>query len=57
MHEYFHTKFGVCMWDLGALAVLVLIVVMLIVHIIRQKKRENDFEYELSVKMVEEIKK
>ena len=60
MHEYFHAKFGVCLWDLGALAVLavlVLIVVMLIVHVVRQKKRENNFEDELTAKMVEDIKK
>ena len=54
MHEYFHTRFGFCLWDIGALIALVLMVVVLIVHIVRQKKRESDFEDELSAKMAEQ---
>lgn len=54
MHEYFHTRFGFCLWDVGALVVLVLIVVMLAVHTVRQRKREQDFEDELSARMAEE---
>lgn len=53
MHEYFHTRFGYCLWDIGALAVLVLMVVVLIVHIAKQKKREREFEDELSEKMAD----
>ena len=53
MHEYFHTKFGFCLWDLGALVVLVAMVIVLVVHIVKQKKRERDFEDELSAKMAE----
>lgn len=53
MHEYFHTRFGFCMWDIGALIVLVLMVIVLIVHVVKQKKREKDFEDELSAKMAE----
>lgn len=54
MHEYFHTRFGFCLWDVGALAVLVLIVAILIVHTVRQRKRERDFEDELSAQMAEQ---
>ena len=54
MHEYFHTRFGFCLWDLGALVVLIVMVIVLIVHIIKQKKRESDFEDELSAKMAGE---
>lgn len=54
MHEYIHTKFGFCLWDVGALAVLALMVVILIVHVVRQKKRERDFEDELSAKMADQ---
>ena len=54
MHEYFHTKFGFCMWDVGALIVLVVMIIILIVHIAKQKKRESDFEDELSAKMAEQ---
>ena len=41
------------MWDIGALIVLIAMIVVLVVHIIRQKKREQDFEDELSEKMAE----
>ena len=54
MHEYFHTTFGFCLWDVAALIVLVAMVVVLVAHIIRQKKRERDFEDELSEKMAQE---
>ena len=48
MHQYFHTNFGFCLWDLAALLVLVVMVVALVVHASRQKKRLKDFEEELS---------
>ena len=51
MHEYFHTKFGFCMWDVGALAILAAMVIILAVHIVRHRKRERDFADELSEKM------
>ena len=54
MHEYFHTRFGFCLWDLAARIVLVVMVVVLVVHIIRQKKRESDFEDALSERMADE---
>lgn len=54
MHEYFHTKFGFCPWDLGALLALAAIVIVLVVHIIRQKKREHELEDELSEKMADD---
>lgn len=51
MHEYFHTAFGFCLWDVGALLLLVAMIVVLAVHIVRQKKREREFEEELSERM------
>ena len=51
MHEYFHTRFGFCLWDLGALLALAVMVIVLVVHAIRQKKRQKDLEDELSEKM------
>lgn len=51
MHEYFHTRFGFCMWDAGALILLAVAVIVLAVHMVRQKKRERDFEAELADKM------
>ena len=56
MHEYFHTKFGFCLWDAAALAVMVVMVIVLIAHVVRQKKRESDFEDELSEKMAQQTK-
>ncbi len=48
MHQYFHTTFGFCLWDILALIVLVLLVVVLVVHIVRQKKRQHDLEKQLN---------
>ena len=56
MHEYFHTKFGFCLWDLGALIVLLAMIIVLVVHVIRQKKREHDLEDELSEKKAAQAK-
>ena len=57
MHEYFHTKFGFCLWDIGALIVLAVMIIVLVVHMARQKKRESDFEDELSAKMAHQTVK
>ena len=57
MHQYFHTRFGFCLWDIAALLVLVAIVIVLITHNSRQKKREIDFENELSEKLARESRK
>ena len=50
MHTYFHTVFGFCLWDVLVLVVLVAIVAVLVVHIVKQRKRETDFEDELAEK-------
>ena len=47
MHQYFHTTFGFCMWDILALIVLAAMVVTLIVHIYKQKRRQSKLEDEL----------
>lgn len=57
MHEYFHTKFGFCLWDIGALAALAAMVVILAVHLVKQRKREHNFEAELSAQMAEKSSK
>ncbi len=56
MHQYFHTHFGFCLWDLGALAALAAMIVVLAVHVAKQKKRQRDFEDELSEKIAKEGK-
>ena len=47
MHQYFHTTLGFCMWGILALIVFAVMVVTLIVHIYKQKKRQNGLEKEL----------
>ena len=47
MHQYFHTTFGFCPWDILALIVFAVMAVTLIVHIYKQKKRQNALEDEL----------
>ena len=47
MHQYFHTTFGFCLWDILALIVFLVMAVTLIGHIYKQKKRQNKLEDEL----------
>ena len=53
-HELIHNAYGFaslsCLWTLLALAVLVLMVVMYLVHSRNQKKREDDFEKDMEDK-------
>lgn len=50
MLEYIfsHSVLGLCAWDLPALILLVVMVVVFAVHRHKQKKRENEFEDQLS---------
>lgn len=50
MLEYMfsHSVLGLCAWDLPALIVLVVMIVVFAVHRHKQKKRENEFEDQLS---------
>ena len=43
-YEFVHNSIGVHFWDLPALLVTVILVIVLIVHSRNQKKRENSFE-------------
>ena len=54
MYEFIHTKLGFCFWDIPALIVLIAIIAVFVVHVIRQKRRENEFEDELSDKMAQQ---
>ena len=53
MYAFVHTKLGFCFWDIPALIVLIAIIAIFVVHVIRQKRRENEFEDELSDKMAQ----
>lgn len=56
LYEYSHHTLGIHLWDLPALLVAVITVVVLIVHTRNQKKREDDFNEERKDKL-EEINK
>ena len=48
--EFVH-NLGIHFWDIPALIVAVILVVMILVHRHNQKKREKDFEEELDQKI------
>lgn len=50
MLEYMfsHSFFGLCAWDLPALIVLIVMVVVFVGHRHNMKKREDEFEDELA---------
>lgn len=48
--EFVH-NLGIHSWDIPALIVAVILVVMILVHRHNQKKREKDFEVELDQKI------
>ena len=47
MHQYFHTVFGFCLWDVLALGVLAAIVAVLAFHMVTRRRRQNKLEQEL----------
>lgn len=53
MYNFIHQTLGLCFWDLPALLLGVLMIVMFAVHRHNQKKREKDFEEELEEKIKE----
>lgn len=46
-YMFSHSFWGLCAWDLPALIVLVLMILVFVVHRDRMKKREEEFEEEL----------
>lgn len=50
LYQFIHSL-GLCFWEIPALLVGVIMIVMLAVHKHNQKKREKDFEDELEEKM------
>lgn len=46
MYTFVHTTLGMCVWDLMAIISGIAMVVVLVTHHFRQKKRERDFEKE-----------
>lgn len=57
MLEYMfsHSVLGLCAWDLPALILLVTMAVVFFVHRHKQKKRESEFEDQLSEMLAAEV--
>ena len=55
LHQALHSQYGICLWTLLAMIVFLIMVVIFIVHLVRQNKREYNFEKEQEEKA--EIKK
>lgn len=51
MYEYVHQSIGLCFWEIPAMLVGAMMIVMFAVHKRNQKKRENDFQDELEEKI------
>lgn len=47
LHQTLHAQSGICLWTLLAIIVFLIMVVILIVHLVKQNRREYKFEKEL----------
>ena len=47
LHQSLHAQYGVCLWTLLALLVFLIMVVIFIVHVYKQSRREYKFEKKL----------
>ena len=53
-YMFSHSVLGLCAWDLPALIVLIVMIVVFAVHRHKQKKREKEFEDQLADKLAQE---
>ena len=51
LYQFIHNTLGLCFWDLPALLVGIIMIVVFAVHKHNQKKRQSKFEDELEEKM------
>lgn len=47
LHQTLHAQYGICLWTLLALIVFLIMVVIFILHLYRQSRREYKFEKKL----------
>ena len=47
LHQTLHNTYGVCLWTILALIVFAIMLVWTIVHLYKQKRRNDKFEKEL----------
>ena len=51
IYQFVHESLGLCFWDIPAIAVSVIMVIVGLVHHRNQKKREDDYEKEREEKL------
>lgn len=51
LYQFVHNSLGLCFWDIPAVLVGVVMIIMFAVHKHNQKKRLNEFEDELEEKI------
>lgn len=44
LYHFVHNSLGICFWELPTFIVAAVMVIVTIVHSLRQKKRKDDFE-------------
>lgn len=53
LYQFVHNSLGICFWDLPALFIGVIMIIVVVGHRHKQKKREKDFEKDLEEKIQE----
>lgn len=56
LHQSLHSQYGICLWTLLAMLVFLIMVVIWVLHLYRQNKREYNFEKEMEEKNAAERK-
>lgn len=51
LYQFVHNSLGICFWELPALLVGIIMIIVAVVHSRNQKKREKDFEEERQEKL------
>lgn len=47
LHDYVHSRLGFCFWDIPAVIVLLVMLAVLAVHIVKQRRREQELKKQL----------
>lgn len=50
-YQFVHSSLGICFWELPALLVGIIMIIVAVVHSHNQKNREDDFEEERNEKL------
>lgn len=47
LHQSLHSQYGICLWTLLAVIVFLIMVVIFVVHVVRQNKRKYSYDRKL----------